>query len=402
MPAPVPSEIRCQTRRMRDYGGLYVALVLLSFHWALVIYINSSFLEQFFSHYEVSALYTASAVCSIALFLAISVILRQTGNFRLTVWLTILEFFTLIALPLADSRVLVGVLFIIHQTIVPMILFSIDIFMETLTGNCERSTGSQRGLFLTIMSLTIALSALLSGYLIGDQEPQFVLVYMTSAFLLIPFLAMVVRSFRNYADGTYEDHALAHGVTKFLKNPDIKNVFYAHFTLQLFFAWMVVYTPIYLSTIMGFGWERIGQILFVGLMAYVILEYAIGIIADRWLGEKEMMAVGFLVIAVATSWFTFLTPENIGLWMIAMFLTRVGASLIETTSESYFFKHTNGEDTALISFFRITRPLSYIIGAALGSITLFVFNDQMQFLFLILACLMIPGFFFTMRLHDTK
>jgi MFS family permease len=151
---------------------------------------------------------------------------------------------------------------------------------------------------------------------------------------------------------------------------------------------------------MGFDWEQIGQILFVGLMAYVLLEYVVGVVADRWLGEKEMMAIGFLIMTVATSWFTFLTPETIGLWMIAMFATRVGASLIETTTESYFFKHTNGNDTALISFFRITRPLSYVVGAALGSLTL-VFLP-MNLLFVVLAFLMIPGFFFTMKLHDTK
>ncbi len=400
MPVPVPSEIRCQTRRVRDFGGLYVALVLLSFHWALVIYVNSSFLEQYFSHHVVSALYTTSALFSILLFLSSSRMLRRVGNFMLTVIFTILELVTLLIFPFAKDPLLVAFLFILHQSIVPMILFSLDIFMETLTGDCERETGGRRGIFLTIMSLTIALSALLSGYLIGSGEPEFTLVYVTSAILLVPFLAMVVRSFRTFRDGAYEDVSLTGGFSKFWRTPDIRNVFFSHFMLQLFFAWMVVYTPIYLSTTMGFDWEQIGQILFVGLMAYVLLEYVVGIIADRLLGEKEMMALGFLIMAVATSWFTFLTPESIGLWMIAMFMTRVGASLIETTTESYFFKHTNGNDTALISFFRTTRPLSYVVGAALGSLTL-VFLP-MNLLFLVLALLMIPGFFFTMKLHDTK
>ena len=151
---------------------------------------------------------------------------------------------------------------------------------------------------------------------------------------------------------------------------------------------------------MGFDWELIGEILFVGLMAYVFLEYAIGVIADKWLGEKEMMALGFLIMTIATSWFTFLTPSEIGLWMVAMFMTRVGASLIETTTESYFFKHTNGKDTALISFFRITRPLSIVIGALLGSLVLSFL--EMELLFIVLALLMLPGFFFTMMLKDTK
>ncbi len=400
MPTPVPSEIRCRTRRTRDFGGLYVALILLSFHWALVIYVNSTFLGQFFSEQSISVLYMVSALITILGFLYIVPILRKVGTVKLTVLLSIVECATLLLLPFSESKILIGTLFVIHQTLVPIILFSLDIFMESLIGDCERETGGRRGLFLTIMSLTIALSALLSGYLMGNTVPHFELVYITSALLLIPFLFIILWSFRTFEDSPYSHTSIRNGVAEFWKERDIRNVFCAHFILQLFFSWMVIYTPIYLYTEMGFDWEVIGQILFVGLMAYVLLEYIIGIIADKWLGEKEMMALGFFIIAIATSSFTFLTPASITLWMIAMFMTRVGASLVETTTESYFFKHTHAEDTGLISFFRITRPLSILVGAFLGSITVYFLSPEL--LFVVLGFLMIPGLFFTMALKDTR
>ena len=137
-----------------------------------------------------------------------------------------------------------------------------------------------------------------------------------------------------------------------------------------------------------------------GLMAYVLLEYLIGLVADKFIGEREMMAFGFAVIAIATSWFVFLDNSSVIVWMIAMFMTRVGASFVETTTESYFFKHTGGKDTSLISIFRITRPLSYVIGAILGSLTLNLF--PFEILFVVLGFLMIPGMFFAMALKDTK
>jgi len=400
MPTPVPSEVRCRTRRGRDFGGLYTALVLLSFHWALVIYVNSSFLGQFFKEQTVSLLYMVSAGFTILGFLFIAPILRRLGTVKLTVILSLVECATLLLLPFMETKLFIAALFVVHQTLVPIILFSLDIFMEALIGDCERETGGRRGLFLTIMSLTIALSALLSGYLIGDTVPHFEFVYITSALLLVPFLFIIIWSFRTFKDNPYAHTSIREGIKQFWKERDIRNVFCAHFVLQLFFSWMVIYTPIYLYTEMGFDWEVIGQILFVGLMAYVLLEYSIGIIADKWLGEKEMMALGFFIIAIATSWFAFLTPETISLWMIAMFMTRVGASLVETTTESYFFKHTHGDDTALISFFRITRPLSIVIGAFLGSVTLYFFSFEL--LFMVLGFLMIPGLFFTMALKDTK
>ena len=53
-----------------------------------------------------------------------------------------------------------------------------------------------------------------------------------------------------------------------------------------------------------------------------------------------------------------------------------------------------------MSFFRITRPLSIVVGSILGSITLSLLRFEL--LFVVLGLLMIPGLFFTMALHDTK
>jgi predicted MFS family arabinose efflux permease len=163
---------------------------------------------------------------------------------------------------------------------------------------------------------------------------------------------------------------------------------------------MVIYTPLYLANEAGFDWDAIGLILFVGLMAYVFLEYPVGIIADRYLGEKEMMLGGFLLMAVSTASFTFLAGAPVLLWMLAMFLTRAGASLVEATTESYFFKHTDGTDANIIGFFRITRPLSYVFGALLGSFALLYF--PLGALFLVLGLLMIVGFSFAFLLKDTR
>lgn len=400
MPIPVPSEYRVRSRSKRNFGALYAALILLSLHWAVVLYINSSFLEQFVSSKTVGLLFTISSALTVGFFLVSSRILRRVGNYTLTLTLAASECVILFGMAASDSMYSAVPLFILHQAIVPLILFGLDVFMEEMIGDHEESTGGKRGLLLTIMSITGALAALCAGYLVGDEVPQFGIAYAASAFLLIPFMMIIMRYFKTFEDPIYPSLEFLIGFKQFWNIRDVRNVFFAHFLLQLFFAWMVIYTPIYLSTVIGFNWEEIGQILFVGLMAYVFLEYSIGIIADRWIGEKEMMAFGFLIIAVSTSWFVFLDTAPITAWMLAMFMTRVGASFVETTTESYFFKHTEGKDTTLISFFRLTRPLSIVVGSLLGSLTLALVSFNL--LFVVLGFLMLPGLFFTMALKDTK
>ena len=41
--------------------------------------------------------------------------------------------------------------------------------------------------------------------------------------------------------------------------------------------------------------------MFFAQMAYVIFEYPIGILADKYIGEKEMMGVGFFVLTISTA-----------------------------------------------------------------------------------------------------
>jgi predicted MFS family arabinose efflux permease len=140
--------------------------------------------------------------------------------------------------------------------------------------------------------------------------------------------------------------------------------------------------------------------MFFAQLAYVLLEYPIGVIADKYIGEKEMMGFGFLMIAISTSWIAFVTESSVLVWAVIMFTTRVGASFVEVTTESYFFKQTKSSDAQIISFFRIARPLSYVIGALIASLTLLYLPFNL--LFIVLSFLMIPAMFFTLGIEDSK
>ena len=401
MPGPEVPVQHLPERTRKSFTTFFAALTALSFHWSVVIYINSSYLEQFLSESDISLLYVVGALVTMACFIAAPVILNRYGNYTLTLFFAVLESVALIGMAFSDTAHTAALWFTLHSIVVSLLFLHADVFMEEMIGTEENGTGSLRGLLLTIMSFMAAGATLLSGVLIGDGEPRFGLAYTASALTLIPFMVILMRHFKHFKDPEYPHLAFVPTALAFWKHRDLRNVFCATFLLQIFFVWMVIYVPIYMNRIIGFDWEIIGAILFVGLLAYGLFEWPIGLIADRWIGEKEMMALGFLIIAVATSWIAFLKPDQLSLWFITMFITRIGGSLVETTTESYFFKHIGGKDAAFVSIFRITRPLSYIIGALLGSVAL-LFLPSYNLLFIVLALFMIPGLFFAMALKDTK
>jgi len=86
-------------------------------------------------------------------------------------------------------------------------------------------------------------------------------------------------------------------------------------------------------------------------------------------------------------------------WMIILFLSRVGASFIEITTESYFFKQIDASDTGLLSIFRLARPVSIVFGAALGAVSLNLFSFEK--IFFVLAVVIFFGLKESLYLKDT-
>ncbi|MFW6209946.1 MAG: hypothetical protein ACOC4E_00460 [Patescibacteria group bacterium] len=379
---------------------VYIATLLLIFHGFTVAYLNSSYLEQFLPATGIGTIYTVGSAVSVLIFLFISRVLQRVGNLKLTIGLLLLNSLALIGMAFADSLRVAIPLFLVHLIALPLLIFNLDVFMEEQIGNNETVTGSRRGLLLTLSSLVAAIAPLGGALLVEQAGGGFTNAYLLSAAVALPIMLILIFAFKDFSDPPYNEIDLFSAIRSFWQQPNIRYVFLAHFTLQLFFVLMVVYTPIYLTDYIGLSWASLGVAIFFGQMAYVLLEYPIGIVGDHYLGEKEMMGFGFLILAISVSWISFVTTASVLVWAIIMFTTRVGASFVEVTTESYFFKQTKSSDAQIISFFRVTRPLSYVVGALLASLCLLYLPFNL--LFIAAASLMVIALFFTLNLVDTR
>jgi MFS family permease len=185
-----------------------------------------------------------------------------------------------------------------------------------------------------------------------------------------------------------------------MKNKDLLNVFNAHFLLQIFYAYMVVYMPIYLSKYIGFDWTQIGLMFTIMLLPFIFVEMPVGWLADKLWGEKEMMTAGLVLMGIFTLAVAFITTKNFWLWTSILFMTRIGAALLEATTDSYFFKKVDKNDTDTIGFYRISGPASYIVAPILATLSLsFLLYGH---IFIVLGILMIFGCRYSLALTDTK
>lgn len=382
----------------RGFMAIYSAILLLIFHRSLVMYINSSYIEQFVTRAEVGTIYFIGSALTVLIFFLISHILASVGNYRLSLWLLGLDFAAVTGMAFAGSFEVAVPLFLVHLTALAVLLLNLDVFLEEIIGNNENTTGSNRGLLLALSSFIMAVAPLVSGVVL--DESGFGLAYLISAAALVPVAMILVIHFRHFQDPKYPSMRILEAIRSFLENANIRFVFLAHLLLQIFFAFMVIYAPLYLATQIGLSWSAIGIILCLGQLAYVFFEYPIGFAADLYIGEREMMATGFVILAITTAALAAIASTSIVPWAIAMFMTRTGASLIEVTTESYFFKHTRSSDVQVISFFRVTRPLSVIMGSLLASLSLLYLPFSM--VFVVCGLFMLPGIVFAYSIVDTK
>lgn len=375
---------------------IYILGFLFALHATLPVYINSSFLTLISGEKFVGIIYSIGSIATIFSFFAVPFILRKLGGYKTAMYFILLEAFSLIALASLKSVPFLILFFVASMVAISIIGFTIDLFLESVSS--DNKTGKIRGIFLTSINMAWIISPLITSFILTDSD--YWKIYMAAAALLLPVLFIIKHNLKNFKDDNYDKTPLLITLKGIWATKDIRNVFAISFLMQFFFAWMVIYTPLYLHNQIGFGWGQIGILFSVMLLPYVLTELPLGKIADNKLGEKEIMSIGFIIMTVSTGVISFLPNGNFFLWMAILFVTRIGASMVEIMSETYFFKKTTASQMQIVSMFRTTKPLAYII-APIAATILFSFIE-FKYIFIILGFVMFYGLKFSLALKDTK
>jgi MFS family permease len=298
---------------------------------------------------------------------------------------------SLVGMITSHNPYIVGTSFILFISTNTQILLCIDVFIEHLGDN--NTIGKNRSLYLTLINLAWLFSPLVASFLItkeGGYKTIYIVAFITTVIMTIG-LSLSVK--KNYRDKTYKKTPFLE-TYRFLKtNKHMLAITIINFILQFFYAWMVVYTPIYLFENIGLGWGQIGIIFTIMLTPFVLFGLPIGILIDKYhISKRILLYIGFVIISVSTFIIAGMNTKSIILWAIVLFITRVGATIIETTSEIYFFTHIKEEETYLLSVFRDMVPVAYII-APLISTLIFIFLP-FNYLFLILGLILLSGLYY--------
>jgi MFS family permease len=385
----------------------YLAGFFLNLHLAIAAYINSSFLSQFLPEDLVGLVFSVTAAITIFAVFEDEYILKRFGSVRSTSVLTVLLILLIIPLTNSTARPVVLASFIAYFILGSIIKFNLDIYLENFTD--EGNTGKVRGTFLSIINLAWLCSPLIASYLARDGE--YWKVYLASGTALFPLAYLLTFKMRdsksNKSNGQTELNSeinikqtiglLWSGQTT--KHSESYKAIALNFILQVFYAVMVIYSPIYLHNHIGLPWPDIGIIFTVMLLPFVLIQMPFGRLADR-VGEKTLASLGVIIMGIATFSIAFITSRDVIIWAAILFASRLGAATIEVLTDTHLFKYINTDDLDIIAISRNMSPLSYIITPIFASI--FISFFQLKYLFVVLALIIFWGLKYSLAFKDSK
>lgn len=369
---------------------------LLTMSTALVTYINSTYVSSFVGEAWTGAIFSVAYLATFFVIPQYGRLIRVLSNAKVLFLNLVAQAASLLVLawqPAVWSSVLAFIVFIIT---ISTTIINYDLYLEALVPT--ELTGRLRGIFWTVLNLGFLVSPFLTGQVV--ERLGMPSMYLFSALLIIPaFLLMFSAFWRQQDMLSYRKHEpWVQTLVRLSKNRDIRGIFLIAFVLYFFYAWMVIYTPLYLQQA-GFDWGEIGVMFTIMLIPFVVVEYPAGYLADKYLGETELLTLGLALMAFsvlglmsATSFFSM---------TLALFCSRLGASLVEIMRESYFYKKVSGEDVDLIDAFRNVASFAHIVAPVLATLIITLGHDiQVLFFTLTLILALSTGLPVTMK--DTK
>ncbi len=390
-------EIINRIKNIREILLIFVSVLLVSFHFFFVYFINSTYLKGILSEQSVGYLYMAGAFINILLYLGIPYFLKKQGNFRMSMLLLVTEACALLGLAFATNPILIITLFILHSAVGPLLFYTLDIFLEKFARPEEM--GSMRGIYLTMQNIPPIITPFIAG-LILTKPSNYWIIYLIAATFLVPLAIILLSYFKKFTDQQYYILDLKDAAIRFYNKKNIYDIFIDHCLLHLFYGVTVIYLPIYLADHIGFSWGSIGIIFSVMLLPFVLFQIPIGNLEDKFHDEKHVLVIGFYIMAATFMVIPFVKEASIVVWAMLLFTSRIGASLVEVSSESYFFKHIHSDNAGFIGFFRMTRSLPFFISPVLMTIAVTFF--EFKYIFFITGVLMLLGVRYTMSIKDDR
>lgn len=348
-----------------------------SIHFFLVLYVIAPYLATFLPDEQTGLVISVGAVGTLIAFPFMPKITEYLGSKRGALIVASLLAVALFVLAQQPSFWIAAICLAFICAASPFIQFFQDLLLEGTNASTDE-TGRVRTAFNTAGNIALILAPLCIGFLL-DGGNQYWRVFLVAGISLAPFITLFL--FEKLPEQIQFNHPKLLETCKcMLVDKDLRAAALGNLVLQFFYHLAPLYIPLYLHGTLGIAWSELGWMFTVMLLPFVLLEYPAGYIADRWIGDKEMLMGGFVLIGLSFGSLAFVTTATpMVLLLLALIGSRVGAAIVEAMVEGHFFRRVSSADSNTVTLYRMSRPVAALLAPLSASVLLLVTESYLVF-----------------------
>ena len=120
-------------RHMGARPAVFLAYLFFSLHAYLILYLNSSFLEQFVDAKHVGLFFSAGAAITLFLLISGPWCIKRFGALTIFIGFLLVEFLSVALIAFVDITPVILLLFVSYRAVTAMLIFMFDLFLESVS-----------------------------------------------------------------------------------------------------------------------------------------------------------------------------------------------------------------------------------------------------------------------------
>lgn len=362
---------------------LFISNFFAAIHFFLIVYVIAPYLATFISDSQTGLVIAAGAVGTLVSFPFVPRLATRYGIRKLAIAVASVIAVALMVLAAQPSFWIAAFCIALVCAVSPFIQYLMDLLLEVVS-TVQDEIARTRALFITAGNVALILAPLIIALVI-DGTNEYWRIFLLASISLTPFITLFL--YENLPEKHPTQHfKMIESCRCLWEKQDVRAAIWANFVLQFFYHIAPFYIPLYLHGVLGIPWSELGWMFAVMLLPFVLIEYPAGYIADRWLGERELLAAGIIITALSVIALAFTTSTTSLLLITAiLFCIRVGNALMEAMADGHFFKRVSIDDANTVTLYRMTRPIAALVAPLCASLILVLTGDSYTALFVAIA-----------------
>ncbi|MDP2629027.1 MAG: MFS transporter [Nanoarchaeota archaeon] len=368
--------------------GFISGLALASVGAIWAIYLESILKNPAYVGYLISFF----SIISLASYFFIIPIVEKQSKTKLYLLSLTLYFFSLILFTFLKNIYLIIILGILISVVVSLRITSFGLIVSDKSK--KRELSKNEGLVYTFSNLAWVIGPLIAGFVSSKYGLNMVFAVAALFFLISIILFRNFRVIDNRVEKKVDGNLLK-VLFDFFKNKNRVFCYILSGGVNFWWALIYIYVPI-LIVDSGYSSSEVGYFLFAAVFPLLSFEYFFGKIAGRT-GFKKIFFMGYLIMGILgiLCFFT----DSLFFILAFLVLASVGASMVESTTEAYFFDIVPAKQKdKYYGPYNTTIDVNYTIASFLGAVILSFL--AFKFVFLLFGFVMIFISFISLSIKE--